>query len=77
MHSDNVNQIYVYVDNYRKLHPDENVYGLLLYAKTDAIVQPNASHDMFAARTLDLNAPFEDIAKQLDSIVELYLSTTA
>ena len=77
LHSNNVNQIYVYVDNYRKLHPDENVYGLLLYAKTDAVVQPNASHDMFAARTLDLNAAFDDIAKQLDSIVELYLSTTS
>ena len=73
LHSNNVYQIYVYVDNYSKLHPDEQVYGLLLYAKTDAMVQPDARHDMFAARTLDLNAPFDDIAKQLDAIVDEYL----
>ena len=73
LHSGNVNQIYVYVDNYRKLHPDEHVYGLLLYAKTDAIAQPDARHDMFAARTLDLNAPFDNIANQLDTIVNDYL----
>lgn len=69
LHSANVNQIYVYVDNYRKLHPKESVYGLLLYAKTDAIAQPDARHDMFAARTLDLNTSFEQIALQLDTIV--------
>lgn len=76
LHSANVNQIYVYVDNYRKLHPEENVYGILLYAKTDAVSQPDMRNDMFAARTLDLNAPFKEIAHQLNSIAKEFVTYT-
>lgn len=73
LHSNNVNQIYVYVDNYRKLHPDEEVQGMLLYAKTDAIVQPYTHTSMFIVKTLDLNRDFDEITHQLDNIALDYL----
>ena len=49
------------------------VSGMLLYAQTDEVVQPNHVYHMsgnkITVRTLDLNLPFSDIAKQLDGIV--------
>ena len=67
-------QIYTYVDNYRKLHPDEEVSGMLLYARTDALLQPDSEiplHDItISIRTLDLNQEFRDIAAQLDRIAD-------
>lgn len=73
LHTDNVNQIYVYVDNYRKIHPNEEVQGMVLYAKTDSIVQPYTHTSMFVVKTLDLNEDFDEISRQLDSIALDYL----
>lgn len=74
IHSNNLYQIYTYVDNYRKLHPDEEVSGMLLYARTDALLQPDSEiplHDItISIRTLDLNQEFRDIAAQLDRIAD-------
>lgn len=75
IHSGNLYQIYTYVDNYRKQHPDEEVSGMLLYARTDAQLQPDAVFPLHrvpvSVRTLDLNLEFRDIAAQLDSIAEV------
>ena len=74
IHSLNLYQIYTYVDNYRRLHPDEEVYGMLLYARTDALLQPDIEipmHDTtISVRTLDMNREFRDIAAQLDRIAD-------
>ena len=47
---------------------------MLLYAKTDAQVQPDHVYHMsgnkISVRTLDLNCDFSGIAAQLDQIVE-------
>ena len=49
------------------------VSGMLLYARTDEVVQPNNSYQMsgniISVRTLDLNCEFSEIAMQLDKIV--------
>lgn len=72
IHSNNLYQIYTYVDNYSKLHPGEEVSGMLLYARTDAQLQPDAVLPLhrvpISVRTLDLNLEFRDIAAQLDDI---------
>lgn len=74
IHSNNLYQIYTYVDNYRKQHPNENVSGMLLYARTDAIHQPDSELPLhgipISVRTLDLNREFCDIAVQLDQIAD-------
>lgn len=74
IHSNNLYQIYTYVDNYRKQHLDEEVTGMLLYAQTNANIQPNACFPLrdvpIEVRTLDLNLDFRDIASQLDTIAE-------
>ncbi len=41
---------------------------MLLYARTDAMLQPDTHTDAFCVRTLDLNTDFTDIARQLDEI---------
>jgi 5-methylcytosine-specific restriction enzyme subunit McrC len=50
------------------------VAGMLLYAKTDAQVQPDHVYHMsgnkISVRTLDLNCDFAEIAARLDRIVE-------
>lgn len=74
LHSSNAYQIYTYVDNYRKLYPHEQTHGLLLYAKTDALIQPNTDTDIFSVRTLDLTLPFPQIAEQLHKISHDFLS---
>ena len=49
---------------------------MLLYARTDSTIQPNNVYQMhgnqISIRTLDLGLPFEDIASQLDRIVETH-----
>ena len=55
---------------------ENRVSGMLLYAKTDAAIQPDNVYQMhgnqISVKTLDLNLPFEQIAGQLDSIVEAH-----
>ena len=73
IHSEHLNQIYVYVDGYDK---DKTglVDGMLLYAKTEEEHVPDgqvkyATGNTFYFRTLDLNKPFEDIERQLASFI--------
>lgn len=76
LHSANIYQIFTYVKNkdaeYGTL--PHTVSGMLLYAKTDEVVQPNQIYHMsgnkISVRTLDLNLPFKEIANQLDNIVK-------
>ena len=78
LHSNNMYQIFTYVKNCDYAFGDEEhkVAGMLLYAKTEEEIQPDNVYQMhgnqIAVRTLDLNLPFSDIAKQLDKIVESY-----
>lgn len=75
LHSGNLYQIFTYVKNKNAEYGDQphTVSGMLLYAQTDEVVQPNHVYHMsgnkITVRTLDLNLPFSDIAKQLDGIV--------
>ncbi len=73
IHSDNLYQIYAYVKNRDRQHTGD-VSGLLLYAKTDEQIAPDASFTMdgnrIGIRTLDLNCEFEEIGRQLDRIVQ-------
>lgn len=49
---------------------------MLLYAKTDEEVYPNNVYQMsgnqITVRTLDLNLPFDEIAAQLNAIVQAH-----
>ncbi len=75
IHSGNLYQIFSYVKNKRLQagFTDHTVAGMLLYARTVDDTQPDAEFSMsgnkIAVKTLDLNFPFEDIARQLDNIV--------
>lgn len=50
------------------------VSGMLLYAKTDEEIYPNNVYQMsgnqITVRTLDLNLPFDEIARQLNIIAK-------
>lgn len=53
-----------------------NVAGMLLYAKTDEDITPNAEQSIMghkiSAKTLDLNCEFSNIANQLKKIASDY-----
>ena len=73
IHSNNLYQIHTYVMNKDKLHSGK-VDGMLLYAKTDEDITPNGSMKLADGntiyfRTLDLNVPFAEIEKQLETFV--------
>ena len=74
IHSNNLYQIFTYVKNreYQFEDQENTVSGMLLYAKTDAVVQPDHIYQMhgsqISVKTLNLNLPFEMIAKQMDAI---------
>lgn len=78
IHSRNLYQIFTYVKN-KELElasqPHE-VSGMLLYAKTDDAIQPDNRYKMSGntihVKTLDLNVPFQEIARQLNEIVKSY-----
>lgn len=75
--SNNLYQIFTYVKNMemtlRQSYANPVVQGMLLYAKTTADIQPDATYQMsgtpISVKTLDLNQPFEDICSQLDSFL--------
>lgn len=77
--SGNLYQIFTYVKNAQAALPDgvPSVAGMLLYAKTDEDVVPDASFSLdgnaFSVRTLDLSLPFEGVRDQLDGIVSTVL----
>lgn len=76
LHSGNLYQIFTYVKNKETELADRSheVYGMLLYAKTDEAVVPDNQYQMsgnkISVRTLDLNCDFPDIAAQLNQIAE-------
>lgn len=76
--SGNLYQIFTYVKNKTlQLNTESsNVAGLLLYAKTDQLIQPNVSYQMsgntISAKTLDLNTDFVNISNTLNNIVTNY-----
>ena len=73
IHSGNVYQIFTYVKNKTSGFDDKTptVSGMLLYARTDAIIQPNNIYQMsgnkVSVKTLNLNLEF---AAPLNEIVE-------
>ena len=75
LHSGNLYQIFTYVKNMDAEYGDvpHEVSGMLLYAKTDELIQPDHVYHMsgnkISVKTLDLNCSFENICEQLDSIV--------
>lgn len=82
LHSGNLYQIFTYVKNKEKElegQPHE-LSGMLLYAKTDEAVYPDYKYQMsgnqISVRTLDLNSDFENIAEQLNGIVEEHFHLT-
>ncbi len=71
IHSGNLYQIFTYVKNWDAA-PDETVSGMLLYAGTDDVIQPDNDYQMngnqISVKTLDLNCEFAVIAAQLDAV---------
>ncbi|QDW90585.1 5-methylcytosine-specific restriction endonuclease system specificity protein McrC [Staphylococcus chromogenes] len=78
VHSANMYQIFTYVKNYQMsvANPSSQVTGMLLYAKTDEKILPNATFllggNAISVKTLDLNCEFEDIEKELKKHVFEY-----
>ena len=76
IHSHNLYQIFTYVKN-KEVEVDNEVSGMLLYARTNEKEQPDHDYLMsgnrISVKTLDLNQDFDVIKKQLNSIVEDYL----
>ena len=76
VHSGNLYQIFTYVKNKEAELKDRlhEVSGMLLYAKSDEEIHPNGSYLMsgnrISVKTLDLNCEFEQIANQLDAIID-------
>lgn len=75
--SHNLYQIFSYVMNEDKEHKGK-VDGMLLYARTDADLQPKGHYttpngNKIMIRTLDLSKDFKEIKKELDNIVN-YIS---
>ena len=79
LHSGNLYQIFTYVKNKEAelAGATHQVSGMLLYAKTDEVEQPNNTYRMsgntISVNTLDLNVAFPEIANQLNRIVEQFL----
>jgi 5-methylcytosine-specific restriction enzyme subunit McrC len=78
IHSSNLYQIFTYVKNKEASFVESchEVAGMLLYARTDELIQPDESYNMsgnkISVKTLDLNCEFKEISNQLDLIVKDY-----
>ena len=76
LRSGNLYQIFTYVKNKEMEYGDKphTVSGMLLYAATDEVIQPDNSYRMsgnrISVKTLDLNREFPDIAAQLNMIID-------
>lgn len=72
VHSAHLYQILAYVNN-ADVQGDGSVSGLLLYARTDAMEQPDLDviikGNRISARTLDLNLPWDQLKAQLEEAV--------
>ncbi len=81
IHSNNLYQIFTYAKNKDEEFGEKShtVSGMLLYARTDEIIQPDQSYHMSGNRidvkTLDLNQEFSGIRDQLNAIVEDFFGT--
>ena len=75
LHSNNLYQIFTYVKN--KAVEGGEVSGMLLYARTDEVVQPDnvymMSGNKICVKTLDLNCDFSVISEQLNAIADAFL----
>ncbi len=75
IHSNNLYQIFTYVKN--KAICGKEVSGLLLYAQTDEVIQPDKNYMMsgnqIGIKTLNLNCTFLEITKQLNAIADNFL----
>ena len=75
LHSNNLYQIFTYVKN--KAAAGGEVSGMLLYARTDAEIQPNNTYLMsgnrISVKTLDLNCDFSEISRQLNAIADAFM----
>lgn len=73
LHSANLYQIFAYVKNYVPL-AGETVGGMLLYAQTDAQLQPSATYQIsgneIRVDNLPLGSDFAEIAAALDAIAD-------
>ena len=70
--SANLYQIFAYVKNF-SAKTSKTVSGMLLYAQTDDLIQPNNIYkicgDTISVKTLDLNQDFAKIQMQLKNII--------
>ena len=75
LHSSNLYQIFTYVKNKDTEFGEKphKVSGMLLYAATNEVIQPDNTYHMsgnkISVRTLDLNKEFTEIKEQLNAIV--------
>ena len=74
--SDNLNQIYVYVDS-QDPYKEKNIKGMLLYAQTINepaidICYPMIGHEIFI-KTLDMNSEWNTIKSSLNNIAECFI----
>jgi len=73
LHSHNLYQIFTYVKN-KEVKTVGTVSGALLYAKTDEAITPDNTYvisgNRIRVQTLDLNADFSVIRKQLDNLID-------
>ena len=80
IHSNNLYQLFTYVKNkdYGFGDKPHEVSGMLLYAQTDEVIQPDNSYMMsgnkISVKTLNLNCPFHQIAGQLNSIADDFMN---
>lgn len=75
--SNNLYQIFTYINNWKK-GPDETVAGMLLYAKTTALNQPNHSYQIKGNQifvvSLDLQQAFSGIKNDLLAYAHRYFT---
>ena len=75
IHSGNLYQIFTYVKNKEAemTGTPHEVSGMLLYAQTEEVIQPDCTYQMsgnrISVKTLNLNCEFKDIASQLNNII--------
>ena len=76
IHSGNLYQMFTYVKNFdlENYNQQNKVSGMILYARTNEVIQPNEDYQMsgnvISVKTIDLNTDFYLIKKQLNEIVE-------
>lgn len=81
IHSNNLYQVFTYVKNKEAQLKEEphKVAGMLLYAQTDEVAQPDKEYWMsgnkISVKTLNLDCEFKSIENQLNAIAEDFLDS--